>query len=507
MDEYQKDPVIIVAEHLLKSDEFKIKGTTLYKGSSRSLNLVKPILSDDNLLDELGVFRHVKGSNFNANDFNASVKEAIKEHLFKQINDKAFSLLEDEDEAAIDPGLFKIYKDIEEETERSDKDKFLVLKSDHSIVKNVSISTYKHLITEEIYQKIRPKIPLAYKKYNPYKINETLQDKKWLELVPSIGQEIVHINECVQPAWRYNRDLTAKLAKEEIFFIESSFTSKEDLQYYIDASYHTIMDKMWSYVMLFGIKGTGKTTLIEMLIPLIGKDNYRKAPQNALQKEFNGFKKNKRLVLMDEMVANTDKAVNILKSDANKEFNVEEKSQVTESVQNFVSMWIATNNISDWKFTHDERRFSVLGLTTQTTQERGIKDSWMSEFSQRIETEDWANAFFNYLEEHKSSKFNTMSPYKTDIFWKVVYESLKPWQMKIVDEITLGAQRDAILISDLFEEHDRFQPATHKVIIDFLDNYKHDGQRLGSYKRNKSVRVSEIIPIEKYRPITEEGDL
>ena len=264
---------------------------------------------------------------------------------------------------------------------------------------------------------------------------------------------------------------------------------------------------MWSYVMLFGIKGTGKTTLVEMLIPCVGKYNYRKAPQNALKKEFNGYKKDKRLILMDEMTANTNEAVNILKSDANKEFNVEEKSQISEAVENFVSMWIATNNISDWKFTHDERRFSVLELTNKTTIERGIKDNWMSDFSQRIETEEWANAFFNYLEANKSEEFNTMSPYKTDIFWKVVYESLKPWQMKIVDEVIEGAEREEILISDLFDEHDKFQPATHKSIIDFLNNYKNKGETIGHYERGRSVRASKIIPIEKYRPTSEEGSL
>tara|TARA_R110000868_G_C10972634_1_gene770614 strand:- start:4583 stop:6121 length:1539 start_codon:yes stop_codon:yes gene_type:complete len=498
MREYSKDPVEAVAQHLLDTSEIKLKGKSLYMGSSRASNITRDIVSNDALLDELGIFRYVKSSGFNSRDFNLSVIDMLKDHLDKAANEEAFSLLEDTDEPQIDPNIFKIYKDIEEESDRNDKDKFLVLKADHSIVKNVAISTYRHLVTEEVYTKIRSKIPLAYKKYNPYKINENLQDKKWMEYVESIKMELPHINECMHPSWRYNRDKDAKLTEEEIFFIESSFTSKSDLQYYIDSAYHTVIDKMWSYIMLFGIKGTGKTTLIEMMIPCVGRDNYRKAPQNALKKEFNGFKKNKRLILMDEMVANTDTAVNILKSDANKEFNVEEKSQISESVQNFVSMWIATNNISDWKFTHDERRFSVLGLTTKTTLERGISDDWMGEFSQKIETEYWANAFFNYLEANRSREFNTMSPYKSEAFWEVVYESLSAWQMQIVDTITLGEPMGDIKISSLFDEHDKYAPSTHKKIIDFLDNYRHKGDKLGNYIRGRSVSSSSIRPNEKY---------
>ena len=502
----QNDPVVILSEYLLNTNQFSLKGKTLYKGSLRTSNVVKDVVSNDELLDELGLFRHVKGSTFNSRDYNLSVIDHMKDTLTKKLNEKALSIL-DEDDVVADPSMFKIYKDIEEEVDRGDKDKFLVLKKDHSIVHDVSISTYRHLITEEMYQKIKPKIPLAYKKFDPYKINETIQDKKWMEFSDSFKMEMPYINTCKHPDWRYDRDLEAKITDEQKFFIESCFTSQSDLQYYIDAAYHTIVDKMWSYVMLYGIKGTGKTTLIEMLIPCIGTDNYRKAPQNALQKEFNGYKKNKRLILMDEMVANTDKAINILKSDANKEFNVEEKSQISESVKNFVSLWIATNNISDWKFTHDERRFSVLELTRESTEERGISNEWMSEFSQHIETPEWANAFFNYLEENRSKNFNTMRPYKTEAFWKVVYESLKPWQMKMVDEIVFGEKADEIELASLYDQHDKYQPATHKSVIDFLDNYRHRGEKIGEYTRGRSVRNSFIIPSEKYRATKNELEL
>lgn len=498
MGEYPKNPVEIAAKYLIENHNIKMKGKSLYMGSSRASNVTRELIQNDDLLDELGIFRHVKSSGFSPRDFNLSVIDELKATIEKKVNEEAFSLLEDEEDIQIDPKIFKIYKDIEEESDRNDRDKFLVLKEDHSIVKDVSISTYRHLVSEEIYQKLKPKIPLAYKRFDPYRINETLQDKKWMAVSDSLKMEVPHINTCKHPDWRYNRDLSARVTEDEKRFIESSFTSPEDLQYYIDAAYHTVIDKMWSYIMLFGIKGTGKTTLIEMLIPCIGKHNYRKAPQNALKKEFNGFKKDKRLILMDEMVANTDAAVNILKSDANKEFNVEEKSQVAESVQNFVSMWIATNNISDWKFTHDERRFSVIGLTDKTTIERGISDKWMSEFSQKIETEDWANAFFNYLEANRSKSFNTMSPYKSAIFWEVVYESLTAWQMRIVDEITLGEPSGDLAVSSLFDEKDKYTPANHKRIIDFLENYRHKGEKIGRYIKGKSVPSSFIRPNPKY---------
>jgi hypothetical protein len=490
------NPVEVFSHNVLeRCPDLKIKGKSLFNGTMR-VSSFKQDFKDDDLIDSLGLFRFMRSQNFNAQNFDQSVLAYLKEAIAKKEDEKANVYLTDE-ESAVDPKSLKIYVDVEADTTVRDADKFIVDRESHKMIKDISVLAYKHLIGEETYNKIRGKFPLAKKAFDPYLINNTFQDRVWKETL-SFG-EVKCINECVHPDWRYNRDLTVRLTPEEVFFIESSFKSKEDLQYYIDAAYHTIIDKMWSYIMLFGIKGTGKTTLIEMLIPCIGKDNYRKAPQNALQKEFNGFKKNKRLVLMDEMVANTDKAINILKSDANKEFNVEEKNQVAESVQNFVSMWIATNNISDWKFTHDERRFSVLELVEKTTLERGISDEWMSEFSQKIETEEFANAFFNYLEKRRSSIFNTMKPYKSKLFYSVVYESLASWQAKIVDEITIGEKRDKIQISSLFEDSDRYAPTTHKKIIDFLDNYRHLGHKLGMYQRERSVKSSFIIPTERYR--------
>lgn len=500
-------PLEIVTSHYLKSNECHLQGKLLYKGNQRfKISDIKSFLDDEDLLDSLGIFRQVKSKEFDEKEFCVDVLDELKQHLSDVKREERKKLLP-ESIRNIDPSNFLVFKDIEADSDYRDQDKFIVHKDSYAMVTGMSISAYRHLIGEENYQAIKHEIPVVRKSFNPYLVNETLDDKKWTEHIKDLGCDVACINECVHPDWRYNRDTTLKLTMEEIYFIESSFVDAESLQYYIDAAYHTVIDKMWSYIMLYGVKGTGKTTLIEMLIQCVGSDNYRKAPQNALKKEFNGYKKNKRLVLMDEMVADTNAAINILKSDANKEFNVEEKSKETESVKNYVSMWIATNNISDWKFTYDERRFSVLELTKQTTTDREISDEWMSAFTLRIETEEFAQAFFNYLESKRSSNFNTMSPYKSEAFFQVVYESLKPWEMKIVDEIINGEKTDEIFIASLYEENDRFQPATHKKVIDFLDNYRHRGIKLGEYKRGKSVRNSSIIPSEKYRSPVKEQEL
>jgi len=488
------------AKYLLTQhpNKYEFRGQSLYRDGSRTTNVVKEVLDSDDLLDDLDLFLTVKRSGFDVKSYNSSVFNLIKDHVLSEKRKEVEKYLS-KDVVHINASDFTLFKDIEETNEHQNKDKFLVHNSDSSIVTSMSVSAYKHLIGEEVFSNLKHNIPLARRVFDPYLINDTLNDKRWSEYCDDLYSDITCINECIHPKWRYNRDKTLKITDDELFFIESSFTSSNDLQYYIDAAYHTIIDKMWSYIMLYGIKGTGKTTLIEMIIPCVGTNNYRKAPQNALKKEFNGYKKNKRLVLMDEMVADTNAAINILKSDANKEFNVEEKSQVTESVKNFVSMWIATNNISDWKFTYDERRFSVLELTKETTLDRGISDTWMSEFSQRIESDEWAQAFFNYLEKNKSVNFNTMAPYRSEAFYKVVYESLTGWQMKIVDEILLGERVDEIKICNLYDEREKYHPETHKKIIDFLENYRHRGHKLGEYKRGKSVRASSIIPCDKYR--------
>jgi hypothetical protein len=91
-----------------------------------------------------------------------------------------------------------------------------------------------------------------------------------------------------------------------------------------------------------------------------------------------------------------------------------------------------------------------------------------------------------------------MSPHKSESFWEVVYESLAAWQMRIVDEITVGEPSGDIKISDLFDEHDKYAPTTHKKIIDFLENYRHMGDKIGSYIRQRSVRNSFIRPNEKF---------
>jgi hypothetical protein len=98
-----------------------------------------------------------------------------------------------------------------------------------------------------------------------------------------------------------------------------------------------------------------------------------------------------------------------------------------------------------------------------------------------------------------------MSPHKSESFWEVVYESLAAWQMRIVDEITVGEPSGDLKISELFDEHDKYAPTTHKKIIDFLENYRHMGDKLGIYSRARSVRSSHITPNEKYMAVKNES--
>jgi len=77
----------------------------------------------------------------------------------------------------------------------------------------------------------------------------------------------------------------------------------------------------------------------------------------------------------------------------------------------------------------------------------------------------------------------------------------------MVDEIVFGEKADEIELASLYDQHDKYQPATHKSVIDFLDNYRHRGEKIGEYTRGRSVRNSFIIPSEKYRATKNELEL
>lgn len=506
------NPVQVLTDHFLKSKKFTLKGKSLYCDGLRVVKLRDQYENDDDLLENLNLFKVVKGSNADVKTLDSSVidniKETLKKKLLKEEQEHINGIIGDSPTSVFNIEDFVLYIDLEGESDSKLSDYFLFNKRLGRIASQFKVGAYKKLMGNDSFDKLKASCPSAFKEYNPTLINKDLKDRTWYEHHPDFGCDILRVNTCVHPEFRYKRNLNAKIDPEIHRFIRSSFTTEESYQYFIDASYMTVFDKMWPYVFLLSAKGTGKTTLVEMLIQLVGKENYRKAPQNALTKEFNDYKKNKRLVLMDELSAKTNEQVNILKSDANREFNVEGKGVSAEAVKNHVSIWIASNNISDWNFTWDERRFSVLEMTDTSTVDRGFSDDWMKDLSQYVnEDPKWCDEYFNYLEQNKSKDFDNYPAYKPEKFYTIVLESLPGWQRKIVDTIIDGECSGEFMVGDILDPNEKLVATHHKKYTDFFNNFKYKGEPIATYKKEASIRDSVIIPNKKFLSNVQEDDL
>jgi len=506
MEENFKKTIQSVANYLWSNYKVSKSGKSLAFNGKAYQYPRKLFLDDDDLLIELDVFNVVKRSSFDINAFEANLIQDLTDRVDSKISGIRESIFNEdykaeEEKDGIQASQFLPVLDLEAFKGKKTDSLFFFNKRTRNIAHNLSPIAYGHLIGEELYKQISSQFPLGVKRYDPYKVNNVKDDRVWIDSVDNVSDKIKHFNTCLHPNWRYKRNKDAKLSDEIIYFIESSFKTPLDLQYYIDSAYTSVVDKVWCYVVVHGIKGTGKTKLIEMLQPLVGKDNWDKAPANVTSNRFNGYKKDKRVILMDETEAKDTNQINILKSDANKDIVVEEKHVNAKRYENFSTVFMCSNNISDFKFSFDERRFSVVETTDKPIwhEDRDISFDWMHNFSQMIEdigSEDndyFCNAFFNYLESKRSLGFNNHQPYKSPLFYRIVEESLTGWEKRILDAIVYAKDTPSQLyLMDIFDENEKLVPKRAKRIEDFLSNFECRGRKLGTYSRSSRIMKSFI---------------
>tara|TARA_R110002126_G_scaffold248024_1_gene390941 strand:- start:794 stop:2230 length:1437 start_codon:yes stop_codon:yes gene_type:complete len=391
--------------------------------------------------------------------------------------------------------------------------KFLVNAKTGNLITSISVMGMEAQLGKAAFTQLTEVNIPAIKRYDPYRINTTLQDRKWAEKLPDIDAEITVVNTCIHPPWRYSRDKTIRPLEEDIAFLDGSFTSDEDRQFFYDAFYTSVTTKMHNGIFLYGFKGTGKTTIIDMLENCVGASNYKKFP-NKITNGFNPEYKNTRVGLFDEAKANNDEDMNTIKSNSNRQISINDKFQKREVVENFLSPWYATNNLRDWKFTYDERRFSTLELNPKTTLERGISDEYMAGLSERMWTDDFSQGIYNLAEERRTKNFNPMTVHRSPLFYRIVLSSLSVVQTAIVDIITGKDKVSSVSMELVNDPKARNAITRHDAVEGFLENYRHydpvskEKHSLGVYVRGRTIQTSYIIPSKHYRSeIKDNSDL
>lgn len=326
-----------------------------------------------------------------------------------------------------------------------------------------------------------------------------------ISIVEDVVGERRQFNKYISPRWKIKPDPTIKLDPRFIKFLETLVTTKECLQYLINWSYSSCFQKLEPYMLMRADGGVGKELFSKAIEQLAGPSNFTKVSTSVLERgnKFNGHLLHKTICFYDECNFSAQEAKNKLKDWANSKAPIELKGVDQKTEDNFASCLIATNNISDCHIEPNDRKFSVMDMTSETMDARLGRADRIFCWDYVIKDKNFAQAFYNYLEENRTKDFKATEPYHGPTYKDLIFSTLRDWQVTIVDRIT-SKEKYYYFIKDIKNDIE-IKSLGKKKIVDFLDNFRPDNdEKLGSVVIYEGITA--IKPSDKYLPLTDDLD-
>lgn len=357
-------------------------------------------------------------------------------------------------------------------------------------ITSLDYATYSATVEKEY--KIKP-MP-AKIEFNPYRPEQ-------IYLGDYLGQNCTHLNTYRKPEWQLSKKLSNEEAKKHAKlspliddFFSHLFPNNVCKEFVYDWLHFALDSRCETYLVMNGAKGVGKNVLSNiMCASLVGKNNHKIAHKGALE-QFNVILAECRMIVFDEFKIIDDESINALKRYANADQMIERKGiDVGQTEKTYNSYIICNNAVTDMKIEWDDRRFSVVDLTSKK-----LEDVW---------SEDKIKVLLDLIEDPTSEEMrgfgywllyrkpvvmtSSFSVYKGDHFYKLCYTSFPEWAKMIIDEITNKTVKNyydegelKMMFKDRTNGVHRFPHMTK--VEDFIKNYKHNGEHyLGQIERDE----------------------
>jgi hypothetical protein len=329
----------------------------------------------------------------------------------------------------------------------------------------------------------------VYVKFEPYNI-KTFYSKEGLN----------YLNLYIAPKWRFV-DCEPKYSGMIKKLIDHLFPIEEEREYVLDWFHHSLTSRCETVLCLIGARGTGKGILLSSIAEALHSAEYFQiAKQEVLTDKFNGEFKNKRNIFFDEVDISGDREVAKFKAMANAKIAMEKKGEDSETIENFVSMSLASNYRDKFRVEPQDRRFSTPRIT-EVPLSKVMKEKEISDFLEDIQKEDSLEiAQFGKFLLSRVPNYSRHEPLKNAYFFDLCRLSMPSWKSFIIDYLIENAKDDSpITLKDLKkkfvgEYSDESLFPTKKTSIDtFFQDYLHEGK----YKLANTVQTRD----KNHRPV------
>ena len=336
-----------------------------------------------------------------------------------------------------------------------------------------------------------PSIPLVWPVFNPYTSELTYESTG----DDFGGETIIALNTAIPPKW-----IGVESSPKFEGFIKKLFVhlfpNEEERELVLDWFHYAIFKRNGTVLCLAGDRGTGKSTVVEILAELVGWQYSEWVSEAVLTDKFNSQFRDKRLLIFEEVALAENKAINKIKAWCNSKISIEEKGVNAYSADNFTSMVFLMNDLGDLKIQAQERRFSI-PVVAEENLLTVISEEEISEFKIGLEKKTpeflkQISEFGNFLKE-REPRFSEYTPIKGENYMRVTNLSLKEWQNIVKEYISNQGEEGVVIpISAIIpNERDKNGPIFPNR-KDTIDNFLRDYRYLGKYKIADVVNLTEL---------------
>lgn len=154
---------------------------------------------------------------------------------------------------------------------------------------------------------------------------------------------------------------------------------KESIEYALDWAANSLRNKNECYLLTVGKQGTGKGTFASILAYVHGWDegNAYIGGDEGFKSSFNGHYADKTFILVDEVNAKDDEAMNKIKLANSQKVETRIKNKTPYSSANFKNYQFASNSLDCVQLTSDDRRFSIPAFTDVPMNTRPWYKEWV----------------------------------------------------------------------------------------------------------------------------------
>jgi hypothetical protein len=284
---------------------------------------------------------------------------------------------------------------------------------------------------KDVLSQLQPLFPI----YRPDRIEQVFPSD-----IPEIGTHI--LNNYSAPMWRVKdmgKPEMPPLLRKFFFHLFSTDESREAIFHHL---YYMLTSRSQVLLCLAGRQAIGKSIFAETIVKaMIKHTNWAKAPRSFTKKEFNGFLKNRKAVVVEEIPLASSREERIatnemIKDILNDTVTIEEKGLDSFTTQNYVSVFVTTNSPKAIPLVDmNDRRFLCLDVTkvqlrkTMTSEEieelKNLTDSSeeIADFCQWILAKGkikGKDAFYNFTNELKK---------------KIYFLTLSNWEISLLEHI------------------------------------------------------------------------